>query len=201
MENYRDLLMKTFDFHGHICWASTAGVRVGIAALRELGVKRTGSSGELHCIVEVGKNHGAQCFTDGVQYSTGCTYGKNNIEKAGFGKLAITLIDKKKEQSVRVSYKPTRHELIAKSTFMKKRALGVPPTEIPYEEAMEMADIIWNAPEEEILTIEEIKPYPWEEYGEIMGLKPCNNCGELVSIAYLRVVGKSHMCIPCSGYE
>ena len=201
MAEEKELLMKTFDFHGHICWASTAGVRAGLAALRELGVKRTGSSGELHCIVEVGNNHGAQCFTDGIQYATGCTYGKDNMEKAGWGKLAITLIDKKKERSVRVSYKPTKQKMIAESAFMRKRGLGVPPTEIPKEEAMEMANIIWEAPEEEILTIGEVQPYAWEEYGEIMGLKPCSNCGELVSIAYLRVVGESHMCTPCSGYE
>lgn len=92
----RKLLEKAFEFHGHICWASTAGVRAGIVALRELGVERTGSSGELHCRLEIGENHGAQCFADGVQYATGCTLGKGNIEKTGWGKLALTLIDKKK---------------------------------------------------------------------------------------------------------
>ncbi|MBW2091187.1 MAG: formylmethanofuran dehydrogenase [Deltaproteobacteria bacterium] len=193
--------MEMFKFHGHKCWASTAGFRAGLVALRELGVKRTGSSGELHCIVEVGKNHGAQCFTDGVQCSTGCTFGKDNIEKALWGKLAITLIDKQKERSVRISYKSTRNKQITESAFMKKRALGVPPTEIPEKEALEMVDIIWEAPEEEILKVEEVKPCSWEDYGEIMGMKPCDSCGELVSVAYLRVVGDRHMCIPCAGYE
>ena len=84
---------------------------------------------------------------------------------------------------------------------MKKRGLGVPPTEISEADAWEMVDIIWDAPENEVLSIGQIEPYPWEEFGEIMGLKPCDNCGELVSIAYLRVVGDRHMCIPCSGYE
>jgi formylmethanofuran dehydrogenase subunit E len=172
-----------------------------LAALRELNVKRTGSSGELHCIVEIGDNHGAQCFADGVQYATGCTLGKANIEKAGWGKLAFTLIDKKKEKAVRVSYKPGRQKLIAESAFMRKRAMGVPPTEIPEEEASQIVNIIWDAPEDEVLAIGEIKDHPWEEYGEIMGLKPCDNCGEMVSVAYLRVVGDKQMCIPCSGYD
>ena len=35
----------------------------------------------------------------------------------------------------------------------------------------------------------------------ILGLMPCDSCGEMVSKVYLRVVGKNHMCIPCSGYE
>lgn len=198
----KELLKKAFEFHGHICWASAAGVRAGQAALNALGVKRTGSAGELHCILEIGDNHGAQCFADGVQYATGCTLGKFNIEKTGWGKLALTLIDKKKGKAVRVSYKPGRHKLIAESAFMKKRSLGVPPTEIPEAEAWEMADIIWEAPETDILSIGEVEPHEWgDDFGEIMGLSPCDSCGELVAKPYLRVVGDKHMCIPCSGYE
>jgi formylmethanofuran dehydrogenase subunit E len=198
----KSILEKAFEFHGHICWASAAGVRVGLAALRELGVERTGNSSDLHCFVEIGENHGAQCFADGIQYSTGCTLGKGNIEKTGYGKLAITLVDKKKEKAVRVSYKPGRHKMIAESSFMTKRGQGIPPTEIPEEEAWAMADLIWDAPEEEVLIIEPVINFPWEDdFGEVMGLMPCDQCGEMVSKVYLRVVGEKHMCIPCSGYE
>lgn len=198
----REILAQAFEFHGHICWASTAGVRAGLIALRELGVQRTGSSGELHCRLEIGENHGAQCFADGVQYSTGCTLGKGNIEKTGWGKLALTLIDKKKGKAIRVSYKPGRHKMIAESAFMQKRGQGIPPTQIPREEAMAMADIIWEAPESEVLIIDKVQDYEWgDDFGEVMGLSPCNQCGEMVSKVYLRVVGDKHMCIPCSGYE
>lgn len=198
----KSVLERAFEFHGHICWASAAGVRAGLAALRELGVQRTGSSGELHCRLEIGENHGAQCFADGVQYATGCTLGKGNIEKTGLGKLALTLIDKKKEKAVRVSYKPGRHKMIAESAFMQKRGQGIPPTEIPKEEAWAMADIVWDAPESEVLSIGEVQDAEWgEDFGEIMGLMPCSQCGELVSKVYLRVVGDAYMCIPCSGYE
>jgi formylmethanofuran dehydrogenase subunit E len=197
----QDLLIDAFRFHGHKCWASAIGVRGGLAALRELAVERTGSSGELHCILEIGDNHGAQCLADGVQYATGCTLGKFNVEKTGWGKLAFTLVDKQRQRSVRVSYWPTRHKQIAESTFMRKRSQGVPPTDIPDEEAWEMVNVLWQAPEHEVLTIGEVEPHPWEEYGEIMGLSPCDECGEMVAVAYLRVVGKRHVCIPCSSYE
>ena len=123
----KEITAEVFKFHGHICWASASGARASIAALRELGVKRAGASGDLHCILEIGENHGAQCFADGVQYVTGCTLGKWNIEKAGWGKLSITLIDKKNQKAVRVAYKAGKHhELIAKSNFMKKRSMGIP---------------------------------------------------------------------------
>ncbi|MBU0945448.1 MAG: formylmethanofuran dehydrogenase [Proteobacteria bacterium] len=198
----KKILEKAFEFHGHICWASAVGVRAGSVALRELGVERTGSSGELHCLIEIGENHGAQCFADGVQYATGCTVGKGNLEKTGWGKLALTLIDKKKGRAVRVSYKPGRHKMIAESSFMRKRGQGIPPTEIPKEEAWAMVDIVWDAPETEVLIVGEVKERAWEnDFGEIMGLAPCSQCGEMVSKVYLRVVGNSHMCIPCSGYD
>lgn len=198
----KELLKEAFKFHGHICWASAAGVRAGTASLRQLAVGRARSSGDLYCVLEIGENHGAQCFADGVQYATGCTLGKGNIEKSGWGKLALTLIDKRKQKAVRVSYKPGRHQAISRSAFMRKRGLGIPPDEIPEDEAWEMVDLIWNAPEEEVLTIGHVTDHPWEDdFGEIMGLVPCDGCGEMVSKVYLRLVGGSRMCIPCSGYE
>ena len=36
----KEILMEALEFHGHRCWASVAGVRVGLAALRTLSVKR-----------------------------------------------------------------------------------------------------------------------------------------------------------------
>jgi len=202
MNEDKQILADAFKFHGHICWASASGVRAGLVALRELGTKRAGASGDLHCILEIGENHGAQCFADGVQFSTGCTLGKCNIEKAGWGKLAFTLIDKKKQKAVRVSYKNGKHhKMVAESSFMRKRGQGIPPTQIPEEEAWEMTDIIWQTPEKEVLSISQVTPYAWEEFGEILGLVPCDQCGELVSKVYLRLVGEKHMCIPCSGYE
>jgi formylmethanofuran dehydrogenase subunit E len=197
----KDILLEAFRFHGHKCWASTAGVRAGLAALHALDVPRTGSSGGLHCQIEIGDNHGAQCFADGVQYATGCTLGKGNIEKMGWGKLAITLIDKKSGRAVRVSYKPTYQKKIASSSFMRKRGQGISPTEIPEEEAWEMVNIIWEASQEDVLSIDDVKDHPWNGLGEIMGLAPCAECGELLSVAYLRVVGDQHVCTPCSGYE
>jgi len=201
MTDERAILEKTLEFHGHKCWASTAGVRAGLAALRTLDVKRTGSSSELHCVVEIGENHGAQCFLDGVSYVTGCTLGKHNLEKAGWGKLALTLIDKQRERSVRVTYWPTHHKRIAGSAFMRKRGQGIPPTEIPEEEAWAMVDIVWDAPEDEILRISAVREHPYRDFGEVMGLVPCAECGELVAKAYLRVVGERHVCVPCSGYD
>ena len=118
--NDSDILAGALAFHGHKCWASTAGVRLGLAAMRELGVSRAGAK-ELHAIIEIGDYHGGMCFGDGVQFTTGCTFGKGNIEKSGEGKFAVTLIDKKSNRAVRVAYKPTLQPKIKATPFMVNR--------------------------------------------------------------------------------
>jgi formylmethanofuran dehydrogenase subunit E len=196
----KEILMDALKFHGHRCWASVAGVRVGLAALRTLGIKRAGGT-QLFGIVEIGEDHGGMCFGDGVQYTTGCTFGKGNIRKEPYGKLALTLIDKATNRSVRVSYKATLQKQIGESAFMRKRGLGVMPDEIPLEEQMELVNLVWDAPEADILTIGEVATYKGEWFPELMGFKPCAGCGELTAHAYLRVVGEKHVCITCSGYD
>lgn len=196
----KDILMDALKFHGHRCWASVAGVRVGLAGLRALGVKRAGGT-QLFGIIEIGEDHGGMCFGDGVQYTTGCTFGKGNISKQPYGKLAFTLIDKATNRSVRISYKPTLQKQIAESAFMQKRGLGVMPDDIPLEEQMELVNLVWDAPEADVLTVGEVVTYKGEWFPEVMGFIPCAGCGELTAHAYLRVVGNKHVCIPCSGYE
>lgn len=196
----KQILFYALQFHGHKCWASVAGVRVGLAALRALEVKRSGGT-QLYGIVETGEEHGGMCFGDGVQYTSGCTFGKGNIRKEKYGKLAFTLIEKDSNRAVRVSYKPTMQEQIANSAFMQKRASGIMPDDIPEEEQMELVNLVWDAPEEDVLNIGQVFDYDNEWYPEEMGFIPCDICGELTAKAYLRVLGKKHVCIPCSGYD
>jgi formylmethanofuran dehydrogenase subunit E len=196
----KQILDAALKFHGHRCWASVAGVRAGLAALRALGVKRAGGT-QLHAIIEIGEDHGGMCFGDGVQYSTGCTFGKGNIQKQTLGKLAVTVIDKASDRAVRVSYKPVLQKQIAESAFMQQRAAGISPDEIPEADQMALVEMVWNAPESEVLTIGKVYDYPKNWVPEVMGFKKCDSCGELVAHAYLRAVGTKLVCIPCSGYD
>lgn len=196
----KDILTDALKFHGHKCWASVVGVRAGLAALRTLGVPRSGGT-QLYAIVEIGEDHGGMCFGDGVQYATGCTFGKGNLGKNPLGKLAVTLIEKDTNCAVRVSYKPTLREQIAESAFMKKRAAGIMANEIPEEEQMELVNLVWDAPEEAVITTGEAFDYDGNWLPEVMGFQPCAACGEMTALAYLRVVGTKQVCIPCSGYE
>jgi len=200
MSDDRQVLTDTLKFHGHRCWASVAGVRIGLAGLRTLGVKRSGGR-QLHAFVEIGEDHGGICFGDGVQYATGCTLGKGNMEKTPYGKLAMTLIERATNRAVRISYKPTLQKKIGESAFMVKRGQGIEPDEIPESEQMELVNLIWDAPEADILTIGEPFQFERDWLPEVMGFVPCAACHELTARAYLRVLGDKHVCIPCSGYE
>jgi len=197
--NDRKILEDALAFHGHNCWASTMGVRMGLAALRALGVERSGAK-SLHAIVEIGDHHGAMCFGDGVQFATGCTFGKGNIEKNDKGKLGVTLIDKAGGRAVRVSYKPTLQPRIKDSAFMKKRAAGVPPTQILLEEQRELVNLVWDAPPEQVMDVGPVKEMAWSEPEEVVRFAVCSGCGELVAEPYLRVVGGEPRCRDCSGY-
>ena len=196
----RDILTHALNFHGHRCWASVAGVRVGLAALRTLGVQRSGGT-QLYAIVETGEEHGGMCFGDGVQYTTGCTLGKGNIRKNPLGKLAVTLIDKNSNRAVRVSYKPTLQKQIAASAFMQQRAAGYQPDEIPEADQMELVNLVWGAREADVLTMGEVFSYDCNWLPEVMGFTKCDSCGEITAHAYVRVVGERRVCVPCSGYD
>ncbi len=193
------ILTDALAFHGHKCWASTAGVRLGLAALRELGVSRAGAK-ELHAIIEIGDYHGGMCFGDGIQFTTGCTFGKGNIEKSREGKFAVTLIDKAAGRAVRVAYRPTLQPQIKATPFMRKRAAGVPASQIPDEEQTEVVHLVWDAPAEAIMSVGPVEARAWSEPDEVVRFAVCPRCDELVAEPYLRVVEGTAVCAACSGY-
>jgi formylmethanofuran dehydrogenase subunit E len=197
--NDKQILLDTLTFHGHRCWASTMGVRIGLAAMRALGVERSGAK-SLHAIVEIGDHHGAMCFGDGIQYVTGCTFGKGNIEKDPKGKLGLTLVDKATHRAVRVHYRPTLQPRIKASRFMQKRSAGIAPTAIPDEEQWELVNLVWEAPESDVMVVGPVVASTWSEPEKVVRFAVCAGCGELVAEPYLRVVNGELRCRDCAGY-
>ena len=92
MSDLNELYQAGLILHGHKCPAMPMGLRAGLAALDALGVERA-MDGQLTALVEIDRDHCATCYADGVQIATGCTFGKGNIQKLGYGKFALTLID------------------------------------------------------------------------------------------------------------
>lgn len=200
--------MKTFDevyptgleFHGHRCPAMPMGIKAGLAAMNVLGVEHAADK-ELSVISETGKGHAAGCFLDGIMTATGCTYGKSNIEKRYYNKMAFTLIDNKTGRSVRVSLKPDFFEKAINSPFVQQRKAGVPPQDIDPEIANPLIEKVIGLKDEMFLDISEIKTVELKKGKGMFETKRCESCGEVTFVNKLRLMpdGKT-VCIPCSGY-
>jgi len=197
MISAKDWLEFALRFHGHKCPAMPLGLRAAETAMNKLGVERTGAK-DLLALVELGDDHCAHCFADGIQVLTGCTFGKGNIRQLGCGKFGLTLVDQKTGRAVRVV---PRAEVQLKTQqtdfFQQYRMKGVPPTAVPDEVVQPLIDKVMATPAEELFLIGDAEPYAVEKKPESFASFVCEECGELVVEEYGRVKAGKKVCIPC----
>ena len=197
----KEYLEMGLKFHGHKCPAMPMGLRVGAAAMNKLGIGRTGD-GEWLAIVEIGDNHCATCFADGIQAITGCTFGKGNIMKTHIGKFGMTLVNKKSQKAVRVVPKGEVMNQNKQSRFFTEyRGVGIPATKVPPEIVEPMIEQVMNAPDDMLLNIGEIFDYPYQEKPHSFDSFLCEECGEMVVEQYGRVKGDKKVCQACLGWN
>jgi formylmethanofuran dehydrogenase subunit E len=200
MKDLKEQFEIAVKFHGHRCPAMPMGLRAGAAAMKTLQVDRAQDK-ELLVVAETGKGHAAGCFLDGIMTATGCTYGKSNIEKRYFNKMAFTLIDQQTGRAVRVSLKPDFFEKALASPFVQKRKDGVPPQDIAPEITEPLLDRILSIDESAFLDIGEVHQTVVKKGKAIFTAKRCAECGELTFVDKLRVRENGQLvCISCSGY-
>ncbi|RMG07674.1 MAG: tRNA CCA-pyrophosphorylase [Planctomycetota bacterium] len=183
--------------HGHKCPAMPMGLRVGAAAMNRLGVDRS-ADGQLVALVEIGEHHCATCFADGIQMVTGCTFGKGNIHRLGYGKWGLTLIDRGSGRAVRVVPLASAMQANKETTFFKEyREKGVPASRVPAEHVDPLVERVMNAPDEALLSIGEIHEREWKEPAHTFASFVCDLCGEMTVEAYGRLLGDKRVCMPC----
>lgn len=195
--NFDELFDMAVKFHGHRCPAMPMGLRAGLAGMAKLDVERAPDK-ELHVISETGKGHAAGCFLDGVMAATGATYGKSNIEKKYWNKMAFTLIDTRRNKAVRVSLKPGFFEKALQSPFVQQRKEGVPPQDVPAEVLKPLLDRVLSLPEDQFLEVSEVFDYPWSSGKPCFETLRCEKCGEAVFTNAAHEVEGKHLCTPCS---
>ncbi|PLX41458.1 MAG: tRNA CCA-pyrophosphorylase [Deltaproteobacteria bacterium] len=195
----QELLEVGLFFHGHKCPAMPMGLKCGVAAMDALGVERA-KDGQLMALIEIDEQHCATCWADGVMVSTGCTLGKGNIQKLGYGKWALTLIDKKSGKAVRVSPKAEAMAQNKKSEFFDYRKKGIPASQVPAEVAEPLFQRVVNAPAEMLLNIGQVFDYKWTDAPHTFESSVCPECGEMTVERNMRVKGGVNVCLPCSGY-
>jgi formylmethanofuran dehydrogenase subunit E len=201
METLKDFLDVALEFHGHKCPAMPMGLRAGLAAMKILGVERAKDK-ELVVESETGEGHAAGCFLDGVMVATGATYGKGNIKKLFYNKMAFTLIDTRTKRAVRVSLKPEFFEKALQSPFVQKRKEGVLPQDIPAEITNPQVERILGLPESEFLATGQIFQRDVQKGATSFEAKRCSQCGEATFTNKMTQTPDGRLlCVPCKEKE
>lgn len=188
-----------FEFHGHKCPYSVVGYRMGVVALRELGVERCYDH-DLFVFSEMGVGHPQGCMQDGIQASTSATFGKGQMHKVYFGKVAATFYHPEKG-AVRILFTNEFMDKLGTHEFFKFRKQGIEPSQVPAEAAQGVINMVLNATEEELFKIERVPDFKFEPVPSSFNKAKCSVCGEYVFERYLRVKDGKLVCLQCSGHR
>ncbi|RLI76968.1 formylmethanofuran dehydrogenase [Archaeoglobales archaeon] len=197
------VLEKAKEFHGHLCPFVALGVKASIIAMEELGVERIDENAsieeDLIAIVECNN-----CFVDGVQIATGCTFGNNSLIYFDLGKNALSLVKRGVWEGVRVYidadginkyFSREANELFEKVVVRRegdekdKQQMAKLWEKIAYK----MLDV----PRDDF-KIERVRVKPIEQAPIFKSVR-CSSCNELVMETKIVFVdGKPH-CLRCAG--
>ncbi len=198
MVNPNDWLEFGQKFHGHKCPAMPMGLRAGAAALNKLGIERA-ADGQVIALVDIGDDHCATCYADGIQVILGTTFGKGNLKKTCKGKWAVTVIDKKTGRAVRVTPKAEAMLANKQTSFFKDyREKGIPASKVPDNVVEPLVSKVMGAPDDQLINISEIFDYNLAEHPHSFNSFVCEGCGEMTVMEYGRISGDKKVCIDCA---
>jgi formylmethanofuran dehydrogenase subunit E len=199
-----NLLRKTGEIHGHHCSYSSLGVKAAHRAMKELGIVE--STGMEHILAIVETNN---CFSDGVQVVTGCTFGNNSLIYKDYGKTALTLL-RRDGTGVRIAVKPEAGEILSKLNpkISELRRKVMEERTATQEEEREFVELskknafdILSLPDEELFTVNKVRIEPPASYSRILASVQCAECGERVMETRAVTKEGRTLCIPCAKAE
>ena len=188
-----------FEFHGHRCPFMPIGYRMGKLALAHLGIEPEPDHG-FFIFPEIGEGHPQACMIDGLQASTGATYGKLLIAKTFYGKLAATFYHPQKG-AVRYALNPDFIDAMGKSEFFDYRKKGVEPSQIPAAVSDEVINWMYDQMDEFLFKVEAKSDFQFKPVKGSFNKVKCGVCHEYVFERYVRTKDGQPVCIPCSGHE
>ena len=199
--NLSRLLKMTGMLHGHFCPFLALGVRAALRAVKELGTSSTGMENVI-AIVETNN-----CFSDGIQFVTGCSFGNNALIYRDYGKTAFTLV-KRDGEAVRVSLKADNkfleeREPEAMELFQKvvARHQGTEDDQKRLKELWSQASFkMLDVPDNEIFDVNRVT-INVPAYSRIFASVKCSVCGESIMETRARIKDGKPVCISCSGQE
>jgi len=194
------LLRMNGMLHGHFCPFSAMGVKAAVRAVRELGVRSTGME-EVVAIVETNN-----CFSDGIQFVTGCSFGSNALIYQDYGKTVFTLA-RRSGDGVRISVRADRvsEERSPQATqLFEKVVIGRGGSEDDKKRLSklwaELSFRVLELPDEEVFDIKRVA-VDVPAYARIFASVRCSVCGENIMEPRARIKNGKPICIPCSVQE
>jgi formylmethanofuran dehydrogenase subunit E len=182
--------------HGHPCPPLVLGVRAGVVAMERLGVGRAVDR-ELFAFVELGSDHYAQGFADGIQFATACTFGKDLIVRLPHGKASVKLVDQVRAQAIRVAARPETLARLEGSAWFRACAARGNFAQSCAELASPLVDELLTSPDDALFTVGAVFPLKIEYPRPRFESAVCEVCGESVLAAYVRRVDGQRVCVAC----
>jgi tRNA-Thr(GGU) m(6)t(6)A37 methyltransferase TsaA len=196
------LMLKAGQLHGHFCPGLAMGVMAATFAMNEMKVKSDGME-DLLAITETNN-----CFSDGIQFVTGCSFGNNSLIYKDLGKTAFTLttrdgkgirICSKHESQELIKNKfPEFHEYYQKVVAEQDHRPGniAKFKKASLHRAFETLQLDFEA----LFTVQLVQS-EIPTYAKIHESVICGVCGESVMKPRTREKGNNHLCYTCDGIE
>nr|MDO8079822.1 FmdE family protein [Candidatus Freyarchaeota archaeon] len=190
MADFWSLVEEAVKFHGHICPGLLIGVRMGVAAMNLLGVDRA-SDEEIYAVVE-----NDSCALDGLQVTTGVTFGKGNLSFKDYGKMAATFYLRRRNMTIRLVFKPESFGKVVNGEDLSE-AMHEENPEIKMAKFATIAKRFGDLPDDEVFdsSVVDIDEPPMAEIRKSI---KCEKCGEMTMETKTLVKNGKRLCIPCA---
>ncbi len=165
----------TIAFHGHSCPGLAIGIRASELALNRLDF---GPEADMVCVVETD-----MCGVDGIQFLTGCTFGKGNLIHKDFGKAGFTFFDRNKSLGFRALFQDDAVPAVEPAAGVSEKRPGPGPSWMRLRDLFTVSPV--NSPP--------VRP------ARILASMTCQECGEKVMESRIRRYAGQDLCIPCFG--
>ncbi|MCF8092507.1 MAG: TraR/DksA C4-type zinc finger protein [Desulfotignum sp.] len=163
---------ETIAFHGHSCPGLAIGIRAAELALNRLDFT---AKANMVCVVETD-----MCGVDGIQYLTGCTFGKGNLIHKDYGKPGFTFFDRDNDTGFRALFQ---------ADAVKEPSGG-------FADREDRTKAIMAAQLDDLFQVQPVKVPPVRP-ARILESMTCQECKEKVMESRIRRFAGKNLCIPC----
>lgn len=188
MNDLRELLEQSAQYHRHLCPRQVLGVRMGLLAGQILGlaVPQPDNVKRILTIVETDG-----CGADGVSVATNCWIGRRTLRVEDFGKVAASFVDTQTGQAIRIvprnDARQKAHEY-ALEAINKWEAMLQGYQCMPAQELFTVQSIVFRTPLEDLLGRPGVRTY-------------CENCDEeIINEREVEHAGQI-LCRACAGFS